>query len=448
MSKYFTKKERKKAWETYEDNANALAGLGEFSSQGTNVINQGVKGLQGLGTFNSDYQNLYGDAIENYANMGKFEYNLAGDPLFNQYKDNYTQMGKNAMQDTMGQAAALTGGYGNSYATAAGQQAYNSYMSELNNRIPELYSLALQNYNTEASRLQNIANLYGNAIDRDMNIYNANRGYYGDVISGGSAMVNADATTYNNTMNYLTKVAGLSFDEASYITDTMYKQERDAVSDKQWRQTFDYNAGQDAIKNEQWEKTFGLQQQQFDWDKNPNNPSNIKDIASLSAPITAADGSIVPEGSTTPQFKGFSYTGNISKVVNSDGTITYTDANGKSRKVEAGTNPFTGNRNSRVMTNGEYDPSKAISSKYGYMPNTAPNGKELTALKDGDGNKVKITYEIFDSDDNYWGDNTQTVWKTYEGGRGTRKTYKYWTWDVTKNDYVQVKYDGEEWIVA
>ena len=63
------------------------------------------------------------DAMQKVLNRDKFQYDLNGDALYQQYKDRYIQQGKQAMMDTMGQAAALTGGYGNSYAQKAGQQA-------------------------------------------------------------------------------------------------------------------------------------------------------------------------------------------------------------------------------------------------------------------------------------------------------------------------------------
>ena len=60
-----------------------------------------------------------------------YSYNLDGDALYQQYRDRYTQNAKRAMQDTMGQAAALTGGYGSSYAQAVGQQSYDETMRGL-----------------------------------------------------------------------------------------------------------------------------------------------------------------------------------------------------------------------------------------------------------------------------------------------------------------------------
>lgn len=77
---------------------------------------------------------------------GGFSYDVNADPLYQQYKDQYIQNGKLAMQDTMGKAAALTGGYGSTYSQQVGQQAYDSYLQNLNAMIPELYSQAYSKY--------------------------------------------------------------------------------------------------------------------------------------------------------------------------------------------------------------------------------------------------------------------------------------------------------------
>jgi hypothetical protein len=70
-----------------------------------------------------------------------------------------------AMMDTMGQAQAMTGGYGNSYAQNAGQQAYHGYLQQLNNKIPELYQLALSTYQTEGNDLYDRASLMARQED-------------------------------------------------------------------------------------------------------------------------------------------------------------------------------------------------------------------------------------------------------------------------------------------
>lgn len=54
----------------------------------------------------------------------------------------------------MGKAAALTGGYGNSYAQTAGQQVYQGYLQQLNQVLPELYELAYSKYRQQTDALK------------------------------------------------------------------------------------------------------------------------------------------------------------------------------------------------------------------------------------------------------------------------------------------------------
>lgn len=86
-------------------------------------------------------------------NRKPFQYDLNGDLLYRQMADQYTQLGQQAMRDTMGQAAALTGGYGNSYAELAGNQAYQQYLTALNQQIPDLYDRAYNVYQDDLDLL-------------------------------------------------------------------------------------------------------------------------------------------------------------------------------------------------------------------------------------------------------------------------------------------------------
>lgn len=107
------------------------------------------------GSYQSAWQKQLNDAINKILNREKFSYDINGDALYQQYKDAYITQGQQAMIDTMGQAQAMTGGYGNSYAQMAGQQAYQGYLQQLNDKIPELYQLALSKYQTEGEDLYN-----------------------------------------------------------------------------------------------------------------------------------------------------------------------------------------------------------------------------------------------------------------------------------------------------
>ena len=193
----------------------------------TNYVNKGVQtspqttqywnDLQTLqksnklsNTFNYGNQAGYNNALNALTNREAFKYDLSNDQLYQQAKDQYQQMGKTAMADTIGQASAMTGGYGNSYATTAGSQAYQSYLQQLNNNIADYYNLALGAYNSETDRLQgnfnafatdrgqqasewaqnwgvynerfnNLANAWANSRDYDLNAYNTQASQLGNV---------------------------------------------------------------------------------------------------------------------------------------------------------------------------------------------------------------------------------------------------------------------------
>lgn len=79
-------------------------------------------------------------------NNEPFSFDLDGDTLYQQYKNQYEREGQLAMKDTYGQAAALTGGYGSTYAETSAQQAYEQYLDKLNDKVPELYDKARDAY--------------------------------------------------------------------------------------------------------------------------------------------------------------------------------------------------------------------------------------------------------------------------------------------------------------
>ena len=105
----------------------------------------------------ADYQSPYGaqldDLLGRIRGREPFSYDLNADLLYRQYRDQYMNLGRRAMDDTMGRSAALTGGYGSSYSQSAGQQAYDGYLQQLNDKVPELYALALERYNAEGDAL-------------------------------------------------------------------------------------------------------------------------------------------------------------------------------------------------------------------------------------------------------------------------------------------------------
>ena len=177
------------------------------------------------GEYQSAWQTQLNDTLQKILNREKFSYDLNGDALYQQYKDQYTTQGKMAMMDTMGQAAAMTGGYGNSYAQSVGQQAYQGYLQQLNERVPELYQLALSQYNTEGDAMYNQASLMAQMEGQD---YGRHRDQMSDY-NAELARLTEDAR-YQAEQDYGKWADNLNF---------LYGQHRDTISDQQWQAQFD-----------------------------------------------------------------------------------------------------------------------------------------------------------------------------------------------------------------
>lgn len=73
------------------------------------------------------------------------------DNYVDKYNDMYSRHGRRAMQDTLGEVSARTGGLASSYAGAVAQETYDNYMAELSDRYPELVNAAYSMYQLDQS---------------------------------------------------------------------------------------------------------------------------------------------------------------------------------------------------------------------------------------------------------------------------------------------------------
>lgn len=184
-------------------------------------------------------ENKYKDQTESLGqqliNYKPFTYDINSDVMYRQYKDQYQKLGQQAMADTMGQAAALTGGYGNSYAATVGNQAYQSYLQQLYDRIPELYNMALNNYNTNRSNLESalatasqLYNMEENRIDNDYQLladkYNAYMSRY-DTLSDRDYTAYSDALALAEQQRQFN--AQMAEDQRQFNANLAYQREAD-----------------------------------------------------------------------------------------------------------------------------------------------------------------------------------------------------------------------------
>ena len=218
------------------------------------------------GAYSSAYTDRINELIDKMGSR-KFSYDVNADALYNQYKDSYMRQGKQAMQDTVGQAAAMTGGYGNSYAATAGSQAYQSYLDQLNDRIPELYQLAMDRYNMEGSDMQNMYSILANQDANDyakyrdtVADYQNDRSYYDTRYQNLYAQ--AQNLWGQNWSNYL-NVSQMNDNNRQNAVNTALSMLQNDWDNYHWAESQTAANYAQAVAEDQWNAQFAENQRQF-----------------------------------------------------------------------------------------------------------------------------------------------------------------------------------------
>jgi hypothetical protein len=147
------------------------------------------------------------------------------------------------MQDTIGQASALTGGYGSTYATSAGNQAYNAFIEDAYDNLPQYYNMALDAYNAEGDELYRQYGMLSAEDDKEYNrnvtaydatyqhrnqMYNEAYGQFRDAKSDAFASANLQLNEHgqrvNDAYNY--------YNATSNMSDKMYEREYSKWADE------------------------------------------------------------------------------------------------------------------------------------------------------------------------------------------------------------------------
>lgn len=171
--------------------------------------------------YESSWEQQIGAVLDKILNREGFSYDVNADALYSRYADTYARQGQQAMKNAYGQAAALTGGYGNSYAQTAARQAYDSSQQQLQDMIPALYELAMERYRLEGDNLHSALSLLQQQENQSYSRYQ-------DALSGWRSDRQQLADSYQDAYNRYR-------DSRDYA----YQQERDKVADQQWKKEFD-----------------------------------------------------------------------------------------------------------------------------------------------------------------------------------------------------------------
>lgn len=240
----------------------AINDISSIFSQNTAAAKKKLEEIEANrpGPYKGNWSGTINNLMDKIVNQKDFSYDFNADPLYQQYKDQYTQLGKQAALDTQANAAALTGGFGNSYAATAATQANQQYLTQLNNVIPQLYSLAMDKYQMDTDKLYNQFSAVGNQEDREY-------GQYRDTVTDWKDDRSYYYNKYNDSIGNDQFVANYNQSENQFNQNMAYNRERDAVSDSQWQKQFDYSQSRDNVSDSQW-------QQQFDYQKYRDNVSD------------------------------------------------------------------------------------------------------------------------------------------------------------------------------
>lgn len=224
----------------------------------------------------TQYTDRYNTALDKYLNREDFEYDVDNDQLFQQALASAMNSGKSAMQDTIGQASALTGGYGSTYATTAGNQAYNAFIEDAYNNLPEYYQMALEAYQAEGQELYNQVALLGDADANEwQKMYNS--------LSMGLDIANSafdrELTMYDTNIDRLTALGNLQLSENSQVGNNLFNaaqlsdnawQNKYAQEFDSWKATVEQATNIVQIQNSDYWENESLQEQKRQFDQTFN----------------------------------------------------------------------------------------------------------------------------------------------------------------------------------
>lgn len=186
----------------------------------------------GDSNYNYDQSGQISAKLDALLNRTPFSYDAASDPLYQQYRKQYTREADRSAEDVLGKTAVMTGGMPSTAAVAASQQASDYQMSQMTDKIPELQQLAYSMYQDKLSGDRADLNTLIGLEDNNYNRWLADRNYLyqlaRDQVGDQQA---ADALAYQKQQ-----------DKLNYN----YQKERDAIEDARYNAEWQYKLQQAA----------------------------------------------------------------------------------------------------------------------------------------------------------------------------------------------------------
>ena len=205
------------------------------------------------GAYESQWQGALNDLLAGIQGRKPFAYDPNRDALYRAAVDQHVRLGRKAMMDTMGKAAAMTGGYGNSYAQSVGQQTYGEYLQALAARLPQFGELALKTYQAQG---QDLLDRYETLSAREKEAYGRYQQILNQYFSQQDRLQGAydrekqqDYDRYVDNRNY-------EYTQEQDRLSAAAREEQARKDQERWEQDREYQAQRDKIEDEQWEREF------------------------------------------------------------------------------------------------------------------------------------------------------------------------------------------------
>ena len=185
-------------------------------------------------SYNYDQSGQISAKLDALLNRTPFSYDAASDPLYQQYRKQYTREADRSAEDVLGKAAVMTGGMPSTAAVAASQQASDYQMSQMTDKIPELQQLAYSMYQDKLSGDRADLNTLIGLEDNNYNRWLADRNYlYQLARDQVGDQQTADALAYQKQQDKL---------------NSDYQKERDAIEDARYDAEWQYKLQQAAAQ--------------------------------------------------------------------------------------------------------------------------------------------------------------------------------------------------------
>lgn len=316
---------------------------------------------------------LLRDVREKLMNRSRYTYDHNTDPRFQQYLDTAKRSGKMAMRDTIAKASSMTGGYANSYAESAGQLAYNDYLQDANEMIPEFEELARARHEAETAALTDKYSILQNEHEAALDDYwtrfgIAREDWYNEQDRQTAEAQHADEKKQREIELLLAMGDYDALDKMGYNTSAL--------------RASAYSSGSGSSDSEEDEEGSGL----YSFNRTKNEKKVVKNKA-----------------------------GDYEEVY--EEVMVFTDPNGKEVVLEKGINPYTRSTNTDI---------KYGTFKNGYQPNHIVFNK---------GKNTEYAVKLESTGDQYPVEGRyQNIWKTVDKNNG--KKTQYWIWDGRANKYI------------